>query len=369
MGSLSSWWLVVSGSSSEEVRLKPDTTYPKVVSGFSRTTAAWIDGWRRVAAAPAIVAGVFALTFVLALPLALTMRGMIEAHLGRSLAADQAAEGVNYDWWQEFTAQASGIGTTFVPSIIGAGTTLDHVSSLLDGQKEVVAVASALALYLAAWTFVAGGILDRYARQRRTRAHGFFAAAGVYFFRFLRVAVIAGIFYWWMFDFVRYWLLVEWYPDLTRGIAVERTAFAIRAAMYAVFGALLVFGNMVFDYTKVRMVVEDRRSAFGALMAALRFIARNPGRTSGLYALNGLVFVALFALWTVVAPGAGGAGASIWLVFVAGQMYLLARLLLKLHFLASQTALFQGSLAHAAYTASPEPVWPDSPAAEAIVGR
>jgi hypothetical protein len=309
---------------------------------------------------------VFALTFVLAIPLALTMRGMLQTHLGRSLAADQAADGVNYDWWQEFTAQTSGIGTTFVPSIIGAGATLDNISSLLDGQKEIVPVASAVALYLAAWTFVAGGILDRYARQRRTRAHGFFAASGVYFFRFLRVAIIAGVFYWWMFDFVRYWMFVEWYPDLTLNVAVERTAFAIRVAMYGVFGALLVFGNMVFDYTKVRMVVEDRRSAFGALLGALRFIARNPGRTFGLYALNGAVFVATVAAWLAIAPGAGGAGASIWVVFVAGQMYLLARLLLKLHFLASQTALFQGSLAHAAYAAAPEPVWPDSPAAEAI---
>ena len=43
-----------------------------------------------------------------------------------------------------------------------------------------------------------------------------------------------------------------------------------------------------------------------------------------------------------------------------------ARLLLKLQFLASQTALFQTNLAHAAYTAAPEPVWPDSPAAESI---
>ena len=30
------------------------------------------------------------------------------------------------------------------------------------------------------WTFLAGGIIDRYARQRPTRAHGFFAAGGVY---------------------------------------------------------------------------------------------------------------------------------------------------------------------------------------------
>ena len=31
-------------------------------------------------------------------------------HLGRSLAADSAADGVNYDWWQEFTSQATGLG-------------------------------------------------------------------------------------------------------------------------------------------------------------------------------------------------------------------------------------------------------------------
>jgi hypothetical protein len=329
----------------------------------------WVQGWRRVAGAPAIAAGVFALTFVLALPLAMTMRAMLQTHLGDSLAADQAADGVNYGWWQEFTGQTSGLGVTFVPSIIGFAATLDNVSSLLDGQKEIVPVAAALAFYLAAWTFVTGGILDRYARQRRTRAYGFFGAAGVYFFRFLRVAIVAGIFYWWMFDFVHHWLFVEWYPVLTRDLSVERAVFALRLSMYAVFGTLLAFGNLVFDYTKVRMVVEDRRSAFGSLVASLRFIGRNPGRTFGLYALNGVTFAALLGLWAMVAPGAGGAGASIWMVFVAGQVYLLARLLLKLHFLASQTALFQSSLAHAAYTAAPVPVWPDSPAAEAIGQR
>jgi hypothetical protein len=326
----------------------------------------WVQGWRRVAAAPWIVVGVFLLTFVLAVPLALTMRGTLQAQLGRSMAGRDAVGAVNYDWWQEFTAQTSGLGATFVPAIIGFAATLDNVSSLLDGQQEIVPIASALALYLAGWTFVAGGILDRYARQHRTRAHGFFAACGVYFFRFLRLAIIAGIFYWWMFDFVRYWLFEEWYVDLTRDMSVERNAFAIRVAMYLVFGALLVMGNMVFDYTKVRMVVEDRRSAFGALLAALRFIARNPRRTFGLYALNSVTFVALLALWALIAPGGGGIGASVWIAFVVGQLYLLARLQLKLHFMASQTALFQGSLAHAAYVAAPVPVWPDSPAAEAI---
>jgi hypothetical protein len=78
------------------------------------------------------------------------------------------------------------------------------------------------------------------------------------------------------------------------------------------------------------------------------------------------MFLILVALWALAAPGAGGGGISIWAGFAAGQLYLLARLVLKLHFLASQTALFQSRLAHAGYTAAPEPVWPESPAAEVI---
>jgi hypothetical protein len=337
-----------------------------VESGFSRTIRAWRDGWKRVAAAPAIVAGVFVLTFALAAPLALAMRDMLQAHLGRSLMAAEAADHLNYDWWQEFSAQASGLGATFGPSIIGFAATLDNISGVLDGQGEVLPVTSALALYLAGWAFISGGILDRYARQRRTRAYGFFAASGVYFLRFLRLAAMAGVFYWWMFAFVHYWLFDGWYVPLTRDISVERTVFAIRLAMYAVFGALLLFGNIVFDYAKIRAVVEDRRSMLGALMAAIRFIANHPARVFGLYTLNAAVFLAAIGVWALVAPGAGGPGMAVWIGFAVGQLYLIGRLLLKLQFLASQTALFQASLAHATYTAAPEPTWPDSPAAEAI---
>jgi hypothetical protein len=56
-----------------------------------------------------------------------------------------------------------------------------------------------------------------------------------------------------------------------------------------------------------------------------------------------------------------------WLALLVTQIYIAARLLLKLQFIASQTALFQAKLAHAAYTAAPEPVWPESAAAEAII--
>jgi hypothetical protein len=76
--------------------------------------------------------------------------------------------------------------------------------------------------------------------------------------------------------------------------------------------------------------------------------------------------VIVTALYGVIAPGAGSSGLTMWAAFAIGQLYVLARLWVKLMFWASETALFQGRLAHAGYVAAPQPTWPDSPAAEAI---
>lgn len=329
----------------------------------------FIAGVKRTVSAPAVLLGVVLVTVAMALPLALTLRGMLEGHLGSSLAAAEAADAVNFDWWQEFQSQAAGLGTSFTPSVIGFAAVLDNISSILDAQREIPPVAGALAAYLLVWTFLSGGIIDRLARQRPTRAHGFFAASGVYFFRFLRLAVLGGLVYSFLFFWVHPLLFDGWFRAATRDLTVERTAFQWRVAMYVLFGALLVLVNVLFDYAKIRSVVEDRRSMVVALFASGRFIVRHPGRVFGLYGLNALAFLALIALWALVAPGAGGTGLSMWMAFLVAQLYLLARVFLKLSFVASQTALFQASLAHAGYTAAPIPAWPESPAAEAIRAR
>jgi hypothetical protein len=329
-------------------------------------TVAWRDGWTRVFAAPAVVAGVFALTVALAVPLAITMRGTLASHLRGSLAAETAAAGVNYDWWQEFSAQASGLGTTFSPNVIGFAAVLDNISGVLDARSPVMPLAAALALYLTGWTFVSGGIIDRFARQRPVRAHGFFAASGVYFFRFLRLAAIAGLVYWWLFAYVHRWLFDTQFANLTQGMSVERNAFLVRVLFYLIFGALLVATSLVVDYAKIRIVVEDRRSALGALSASVRFIRHHGRQVLSLYALNTGTFLVLLAVWALLSPGAGGSGISMWAGFFIAQLYIVARLAMKLQFIASQTSLFQANLAHASYTSAPVPTWPDSPAAEAI---
>jgi hypothetical protein len=324
------------------------------------------DGIGRVNRAPAVLVGVLLATFLIALPLGLTLRGMIAQHLGASPAAERAANGVNYEWWREFQDQAAGVGTTFTPTILGFGAILDNVSAVLDNRSHAAAVAGAGAAYVLFWIFIVGGILDRYARNRPIRSHGFFSASGVFFFRFLRLAVFAWIGYGVLFGYVHSGLFRWLYPWVTRDFTVERNAFAVRVLLYLVFGLLLLATNMLFDYAKIRAVVEDRRSMIGALVAGGRFIARHPAGTSVLYLSNGALFVLVLAIYAAVVPRAGGLGWPMWLGLAIGQLYLLARLWVKLVFYASQTSFFQSQLAHAEYTAAPQPVWPESPAAEAI---
>lgn len=328
--------------------------------------AAFRDGIRRVNGAPALLAGMCVVTLLLALPLSLALRGMLEAHLGRSLAAQHVASGADYQWWQEFLHQATGLGSTFTPSIVGFGAVLDNLDALLDNEPMAATIAGATAAWLLIWSFLSGGVIDRLARDRKTRAHGFFAAAGVHFWRFLRLGLFAFFAYVFLFQSLHVWLFEDLYERLTRDLTSERTAMAIRLACYLAFGAALTFINVLFDYARIRIVVEDRRSAIGAVVAGVRFVRRHAGSVAALYLLNGLAFATLLLLYAMLSPGAPASRLLMWGVLLLGQAYIVARHYLKLVFYASQTALFQSALAHAAYTASPVVEWPDSPAAESI---
>jgi hypothetical protein len=324
------------------------------------------DGIRRVASAPLILIGVWLMTTLVSVPLAVALRSEVSSHLGASLAAETAASGVNYEWMQEFADQASELGATLKPTVLGFGAVLDNLSAFVDHTSRPLVIVGAASTYIVLWLFAAGGIIDRYARDRATSAHGFFSASGVFFFRFLRLAISMFAVYGLLFGYLHPWLFGTAYTRLIRDVNVERTAFFIRTGLYLLFGLIFAFCNLVFDYAKVRAVVEDRRSAVGALLSALRFIRHNLAATAGLYLINVALFALTLAVYAAVAPGAGGIGWTMWIGFAIGQLYILARLWVKLVFWSSETALFQGRLAHAGYVAAAKPVWPESPSVEAL---
>ncbi len=338
---------------------------PEVVSTAPRATAlgALLEGWRRTLRAPAITLGVLAALFLMALPLGLALRGMLAEHLGSSIVSDRAAWGWDAGWAAEFGAQAQGLGRTFTHEILGFGGTLSTIGGFFDAKPLPPVVAGAAAAYAVLWIFLSGGILDRFARARPVRTAAFFAACGVFFWRFLRLGVMVGAAYWALFAWLHPYLFGTLWNGWTRTITTEREAQAVRVGLYLVFAASLAVVSLIADYAKVRAVVEDRRSMVGALGASLRFVRRRPFRVFGLYLLSAVASVIVVRLWFTAAPSAW---ASVPVAFLLTQMYLLLRVWSKLAWMAGEVVFFQGELAHATYTAAPLPMWPDSPAAEAI---
>jgi len=262
--------------------------------------------------APAVLAGTILLAALFTVPAAATAREALSLHAG----------GVWSMW-------LLGYGPLVVRAWDYAGAPWAGSGELLRG--------------LVFWSLVSGGVLDRYARDRPTRGRGFSAACGAHAPAMFRLALAAlalnGALTLWLYPRIEY----------GRGVFV-----VVTAVLFAI--------SVTVAYAQVRIVVEDRRSAFGALLAAVRFVRRNPAALV-LHALLVAASGALkFALVNLLSQSdkltMAGAGAAEGLI--VGQY------LLILLSWAAAAVLFQSRLAHASYTAGPPLEWPDNPAAEAI---
>ena len=217
-----------------------------------------------------------------------------------------------------------------MPAILGFSAVMKNLSTVADTSAVPTVIVSAVAVNMAVSLFLLGGVLDRLARDRTLGAGAFFSACGTYFVRFLRLSIITGFVYWLLFVPFHGWMFDELYPALAENITVERTAFLIRVGLYVAF-ALPVFAfNILFDYAKIRAVVEDRRSMLGAIGASWRFIKRQPVAVLALYKINALLFLGVIGFYYLAAPG-GSANLS---AFAIGQLYIVLRVIVRLQFAA-----------------------------------
>jgi hypothetical protein len=156
-----------------------------------------------------------------------------------------------------------------------------------------------------------------------------------------KLGVVAAAVYGALFLSVHAWLFDDVFDRMTREMTVERTAFFLRLALYVLFFLLVAAVNAVFDFARVRIVVEDRRSTLASIAAAARFIRNNARMACGVYLLNVASFVLVVGAYALVAPGASGGNWSAWYAFTLGQAYVAARLAVKLAFWSSEVAALQ----------------------------
>lgn len=292
----------------------------------------WIDGWKRVAGAPVLVLGIVTATMFLALPLAVAV----------GLAIDLAIGGE--PGWATALAPTLHAGSTDPPAdAIDLTATFSTAAGLLSRAGRDPVVIATVAGYVWLWSFLSGGVIDRLARRRVLRSAAFFAACGGHVWRMTRMCLTAAL---------AAGVLLAWgYPRIAGPTGDVATLVG------------LLIGWVVVDFGCIRLVVEDRQSALGSLVAGARFVWRRPLGVALLTSLNVLAAWAVIAAWLgLTSPGQPGTWAACGIAVAA----LTARVIVRLAWVASEIAYFQRELAHAGYTAAPWPVWPDSPSVEAI---
>jgi hypothetical protein len=303
--------------------------------------AALRDGIRQTLRQPSMIVVAWVVSVVAVLPLAAAVGAAIGGQLDASGMAERAAAGADYDWLDEFGAEFPGLGVR--PAIIGFAAVVANISNFFDRISHPAFLAPLL-FFLALWTFVSGGIIDRIGRVSQESDTRFSTACGSHFFRLVRIGLMQSIVFAAMFGVLYSWLFDNVFSRLTENVDVERTAFFVRVGLYLVFALALALSQILFDYAKVRLVVEGRRSAVGAVRAAARLLVRQAARAIPLYALNVALLGGVIALYAVVAPGSHSTGWSMWAGFLVAQLYIAARLWARLVFWSSDAALFRSAI-------------------------
>lgn len=286
---------------------------------------------------------VWLLNLLVALPATLLVADALRESMGHSRVAENMRQGFDTAWFGEFADSARGLESSFDPGLTGAGALFQNLDGWATGdmfRRNPAALALAVTWALL-WLFLLGGVLSRYDRVDETFGPTRFALeGGRYFFRFLRLALLSAPLY--ALVYLLFRRLYDWLAEFTRDVTEEGTVLFYSLCVVALVVFLLMLIHLCFAFAKVATVVDDRRSAVLAALRGLGFVLRHPARTLGLFALMLSAGAAVTALYAAVAPGAGQATPSaVALAFLAGQAYLLARLVVQLSMLGGCLALYR----------------------------
>lgn len=305
------------------------------------------QGFRSVLRAPGLIALIWLLNVLFALPAAMLMSDLIEESIGASLFDETLEQGFDAEWWSEFTAEGDGLVGTFGVTAIGAGAIYENLEALWTGRlfTEHLGLVALGVAYALLFMLLLGGILDRLARPSVPRnVSGFLAACGRTFLPFLGLTVMSGLLYYGIYRLSR--LLFGSLEEAMLDVTEERIVYRGVLAIAVLTVLLLHVVRLVFDLAKIAVAtVAPRPGVFRGLGSALRFIGRHPVKVLGVYSLPSLLGLALMALYALLAPGATQSTFSaVLLAFLFAQVYLAARIAVRLGLLGAELHLYRASL-------------------------
>jgi hypothetical protein len=257
---------------------------------------AFLEGWRRVLTAPAMIAAVLALTA------AASLVGQGDLHRVWDPSGLRGLAGHPRSQWSPvhegmLSAQIGEIGRAFCDQMLG-----------------IVHSWAAMAVWLA----VAGGAIERLVQGRPIGATAFLRACRSHLFVFIRLAILTG----------------SIYAGIVRWLAGD----GLRLTLGVVIASFLA---TLTNVAAVRIATEHRRSATAALVNTIRFMSKRAPQMARLWLLNAMVCLVMLRLWYQAAPSPD---TPAWTAETLRLGYVMAVRLTSMGALASTLVFFLGEL-------------------------
>ncbi len=269
-----------------------------VVNGF----AAVVREWRMWA----LISG---LTAAFAAALVWPAARILVTNLGHSLYAGRMLGNFDPVWIREFEFKTAGAPALLYHPLLMAG----------------------IVAFLVLMTFLNGGVLAVF-----TGTTTFWCGCGRFLPLLLRLWPYAAVGYGIVYGIDRG---LGALGNLIWGDGMEEHPLVIFGWVRAAVVLLLfLVVNMLFDYARIRAVANNLAKGWRATLSAVVFVGRNLARTSAVYALVSLLGLVLAALWWMISSALPRTALGwIVLVFVLQQIFVVARVFVRLLYFASQS--------------------------------
>lgn len=226
------------------------------------------------------------------------------------------------------------------------------------------ALGGVILLAIVGQALVAGGTLEVLVTDERgpfTRR--FLAGAGGYFWRFLRVLVVAAV----AAGLTLAAVVLAFVPLLaiTNDSAWEPGWYLVQAARVVALAVVALLWLIAVDYARIRMALErDRRSALAALARGVATVVRHPLRAFGIWIAGGVLVALLAGAYNLFGGWTAGA---LFLMIAAQQLFMLVRAGIRVAVVGAEIhASRQLMAAAAAPPPSPVPEPPPAPEPELL---
>jgi len=301
-------------------------------------------GLKAAGKTPQMVLTLFLINLALSLVLAVPMYHSLQESFGTSLVGEKMAKGFDYLWWQEFKDDAQGLESTFRPSIIGKGALLDNLQDL--AQLRFLELPSSVLIlgiiYLIIHTFLAGGIVSVFKPVNpRFTLRGFFQGAGRYFLRFFLLMLFSWVFFL-TIGLILSGVFLPVIQAVTRNAISEVGPFFLGIWFSVIILFLFFFVQMVFDYARIRVVLEEEVDILTTVGKSFGFVFRHLIPTLGLYYLiflSSFVLSILYVLLKEIIPQSQLM--TVLLAFLIQQLFMFSLIWVRCWLYSSQMELYR----------------------------